>query len=97
MLNRCNQCIIEPIGILVINSHSILTLLESRKSKGIGFLKLIFFGDIAKEWMDIPPLHVLFCVCLCTCAWMFVRVYGHMLALEVREQLRSLFSYHVRN
>lgn len=81
----------------MINSHSILTLLESRESKGIGFLKLIFFGDIAKEWMDmLPPLNVLFCVCLCTCAWVCVRVCGHMLALEVREQLRSLF-YHVRN
>lgn len=86
MLNRCNQCIIEPIGTLVINSHSILTLLESRESKEIGFLKLIFFGDIAKEWMDMsPPPNVLFCVCLCTFAWLCVLVCGHMLALEVRE------------
>lgn len=75
MLNRCNQCIIEPIGTLVINSHSILTLLESRESKGIGFQKLIFFGDIAKEWMDIPPPCIILCVpvylCMdvCSCIW----------------------------
>lgn len=73
MLNRCNQCIIEPIGTLVINSHSILTLLESRESKGIGFLKLIFFGDIAKEWMDIPPsMYYFVCACVLVHGCVFV-------------------------
>lgn len=72
MLNRCNQCIIEPIGTLMINSHSILTLLESRESKGIGFLKLIFFGDIAKEWMDIPPMYYFVCACVLVHGCVFV-------------------------
>lgn len=75
MLNRCNQCIIEPIGTLVISSHSILTLLESRESKGIGFLKLIFFDDIAKEWMDMPPpMYYFMCDCVLVhgCVFMYV-------------------------
>lgn len=80
----------------MINSHSILTLLESRESKGIGFLKLIFF-DIATEWMDVPlPPKMYHFVCACVlvhgCVFVCVHLCTHMLALEVREQLRSLFS-----
>lgn len=71
----------------MINSHSILNLLKSRESTGIEFLKFIFFGDIAKEWVDSPyPQTIILCMPMC------VYVCACMIAMEVREQLKSLFS-----